>query len=124
MQALESTRYFELFKRLPSTVRVSPQNSKEGVILGRGATYGPATALFRLKDYNQTPLLYPILRNFSLIKYQDVTNLCTVGRNSLPERFNALDTSNWLPGSTPAGFLFPDGIAILRWKLGCLPAHL
>ncbi len=46
-QLLKSTKYFELFGSLnPGTVRVSTENSKDEVILGRCAIYSPATALF------------------------------------------------------------------------------
>ncbi len=47
-QVLKSTKYFELFGSLnPGTVRVSTENSKDEVILGRCAIYGSAIALFR-----------------------------------------------------------------------------
>jgi hypothetical protein len=50
VQVLKSTKYFELFGGLnPGTVRVSTENSKDEVILGRCAIYSPATALFRFK---------------------------------------------------------------------------
>jgi hypothetical protein len=49
VQVLKSTKYFELFGGLnPGTVRVSTENSKDEVILGRCAIYRPATALFRI----------------------------------------------------------------------------
>ena len=53
VQVLKGTKYFELFGSLnPGTVRVSTENSKDEVILGRCAIYSPATALFRFKHSN------------------------------------------------------------------------
>ncbi len=49
VQLLKSTRHFELFlRRNPGTVRVSTENSKHKVILGRCAIFRPATAEFRI----------------------------------------------------------------------------
>ena len=45
----KSTQDFELFGGLnPGTVRVSTENSKAKVILGRCAVFRPATAVFRI----------------------------------------------------------------------------
>ncbi len=45
----KGTKYFELIGGLNSgTVRVSTDNSKDKVILGRCAVSRPATALFRM----------------------------------------------------------------------------
>ncbi len=49
-QVLKSTKYFELFvRRNPGIVRVSTENSKYKVSLGRCAIFTPATAVFMLK---------------------------------------------------------------------------
>ena len=63
VQVLKGTKYFELFGSLnPGTVRVSTENSKDEVILGRCAIYSPATALFSFNAGCQEDLSDSFLR--------------------------------------------------------------